>query len=136
LTFACKKLTNKKQDLTPFVLTNKKQDLTPFVQINNAIRAYSKINCSEATHLIPCIITNAKIWIIDYKDPQKPNVKNYKWALHKVKLDPLLKLEKREGKEPFSFTIPVVNIRFLEEFIRRSQLIQDGKIEVGPEFVP
>lgn len=92
------------------------------LQMINAISAFSNINTKAVSHIIPLIVTNAKIWVVDYNDSNSVSANSYKWVLHKVKLDAKLELDQRDEEDDvLSFVIPVVSSTYLEEFIKMSQ---------------
>ncbi|WP_131778955.1 hypothetical protein [Legionella bozemanae] len=92
-------------------------------QITNAIHAVSwDIQQKSATeenpiHIMPLIVTNAHIWVIDYE--QNPiSATNHKWVKHKVvsnKLPIFLKEDRI-----FTYLVNIVNVNYLQEFLDKS----------------
>ena len=80
-------------------------------QIINSILAYSRIpEVNEPTdYIVPLIVTNAEIWIIDYNQ-DKPICQNYQWVLHR--------LITTKFSSSFNFIpIQIVNINHLSDFL-------------------
>lgn len=104
------------------------------LQIIDAICAFAQNESKNISHIIPVIVTNANIWVVDYNKPEKTDTTPCKWVLHKVKLDNKLKLEPAyEEADVLSFVLPVVNIHYLDEFIKNTKNMNTstGRIKVG-----
>jgi len=93
-------------------------------QITDAVCAVVKNNegiaATEETpnHLIPLIITNAQIWVVDYeKDPV--NATSHKWVKHKVRSNPALQLHNNTTLV-HTYLAHVVNINYLSEFLEKA----------------
>ncbi|HAT9142988.1 TPA: hypothetical protein JBB62_01980 [Legionella pneumophila subsp. pneumophila] len=65
--------------------------------------------------IIPMIITNSDIYVIDYASGPQPNVNQHKWILHKaiVSIDLCL----QENAMMLSF--PIININYLGDFLTK-----------------
>ncbi|CZJ16564.1 TPA: hypothetical protein JBH59_13430 [Legionella pneumophila] len=107
-------------------------------QIQTSIIMASKIDFpmiqgNKVKTIIPMIITNADIYVIDYSLESEPTVSLNKWILHKA-------IVSRELSLPLGTTalcFPVVNIQFLSEFLKKCMIfdayydcycIDDGKL--------
>ena len=87
-------------------------------QIQASIIAASKIpfpliERNKVKTIIPMIITNADIYVIDYASTPQPKVSQHKWILHKatVSIDMCLK------DKAMMLALPVVNINYLNDFL-------------------
>lgn len=107
-------------------------------QIIDVISAFLKNDSLGVSHIIPMIVTNAKIWVVDFNKPEEIETTEYKWVFHKVKLGNDFKLESRSKEsEVLSFVLPVVSIYYLDEFIKIAQNMNTstGQILINPEAV-
>jgi hypothetical protein len=87
--------------------------------------------------LIPIIVTNANnIWVVDYTKDEVA-VKPHKWALQKVRITNLISLEDKNGDKPYTISVAVVNISYLEQFIRHveNMVAVEGEINIGNSFL-
>lgn len=105
-------------------------------QILSAINAISvtdvdKSKSSDFPVIIPVIITNAKIWVIDYNNSSAPEVNPYKWVLHKIPTKNNLFIVPKSGREFGSISTLVLNIEYLEEFLSNYSFCEDGEITVS-----
>lgn len=93
-------------------------------QISNALCAVSSTiqNSSNAEnkpiHIMPLIVTNAQIWVIDYE--QDPiSATHHKWVKHKVVSNTKLPLLSKD-KKVFTYLANIVNINHLKDFLDKS----------------
>ncbi|VEG89829.1 NERD domain-containing protein [Legionella spiritensis] len=92
------------------------------VQIIDAIQAYLHYKSDDAfiedtsssgqREIIPLIVTNADIWVINYGE-EPESVKQYKWVLHNVRVNSKLNLD--DSRE--NFLILIISIKYLQELI-------------------
>ncbi|MBA3535552.1 MAG: hypothetical protein H0T84_02915 [Tatlockia sp.] len=68
--------------------------------------------------VMPLIVTNAEIWVIDYKEIPI-SAKTHKWVKHKVKSNKNLSLFVGDTLV-FTYLANVVNINYLKEFLDKS----------------
>ncbi len=104
-------------------------------QIIDAISAFLKNESPSVSYIIPVIVTNAKIWVVDYNNPEKTETTQFKWVFHKVKLGNNFTLEPRaQESEVFSFVLPVVSIHYLDEYLNIAQNmnVSTGRIVINP----
>ncbi|CAM3008167.1 hypothetical protein [Legionella worsleiensis] len=105
------------------------------LQINDAISAFIQSASSGVSYITPVIVTNASIWVVDYNNPDKTEVDEFRWVLHKVKLGNNFKFVSREEEsEVLSFILPVVNINYLDSFIKDAinMNTSTGRIKISP----
>ncbi|HHF7368981.1 hypothetical protein [Legionella waltersii] len=105
-------------------------------QMLSAIKAISvtdvdKNKSRDFPIIIPIIITNAKLWVIDYNNSSAPQVSQYKWALHKIPTKNNLYIAPKNEREFDSISILVLNIEYLEEFLSNYSFCEDGEITVS-----
>jgi len=105
-------------------------------QILSAIKAISltdtdKNKSRDFPFIIPVIITNAKIWVIDYNNSSAPEVSQHKWVLHKIPTKNSLFIAPKNEIEFDSISILVLNIEYLEEFLGCYSYCEDGEITIG-----
>ncbi|HAT1795956.1 TPA: hypothetical protein ACSJUJ_000120 [Legionella pneumophila] len=105
-------------------------------QILSAIKAISltdtdKDKSKDFPIIIPMIVTNAKIWVIDYNKSSEPGVSQHKWVLHKVKIKNNLFIAPKYEIEYDSISILVLNIDYLDEFLGCYSYNINGEITIG-----
>ncbi|HHS8316887.1 TPA: hypothetical protein ACTUNV_003364, partial [Legionella pneumophila] len=64
-------------------------------------------------------------------------VEPHKWALQKAKINDLISLENQNGEKPYTISIPVVNIAFLEQFVIyiERMVVGEGEINIGKSLI-
>lgn len=113
------------------------------IQLSESIFIQSKLDEPFSYHLpksiTPMILTNASIWVIDYEKSEQINCK---WALHRVSLINHSLILMHGEVEIKWYILPVVNIRYLKEFLcdydkntkdvgsKRHPRVSDGIIEI------
>lgn len=109
-------------------------------QIQASIVAASKIDFplidgNGVKIIIPMIITNADIYVIDYASDSKPKVSQNKWVLHKAVVSKILPLQ----ENAMMLCFPIVNINYLGNFLNsclsfdtyeKCYCLKDGTLEV------
>ncbi|MDF1931613.1 hypothetical protein PGH45_18290 [Legionella pneumophila] len=84
-------------------------------------------------YLIPVIVTNVNnIFVIDYNQ-NEVIVESHKWVLQKTKINEQISLRKKNGEKPYSISIAVVGIKYLDEFTKyvEGMVVSDGEIKLG-----
>lgn len=105
-------------------------------QILSAIKAISltdtdKNKARDFPIIIPIIITNAKIWAIDYNNSVAPEVTPYKWVLHKIPTKNNLYITPKKEREFNSISILILNIEYFDEFLNNYSFCEDGEISIA-----
>lgn len=107
------------------------------VQLLDAISAISKTNTANngaCTYLTPIIITNAKIWVVDYSSSTEEVsvTQPYKWVFHKIQTS-----QEETADGFFMHTIIIVSVDFLDEFVEKAinMNVSEGRIILSPEVI-
>ncbi len=93
-------------------------------QLLAAITAYSNANPLDttnqvhSTYIVPLIVTNAQIWVVDYNE-NEPKISQQGGTLHRVVNDDNVLYLDIGGDSAKSFVIPVINYSYLESFLRK-----------------
>ena len=80
--------------------------------------------------IVPIIITNAQIYIIDYNQ-KNTQVKNFKWVLHKAPIKNTLSIDSKKDEDVGSISILVLNINYFDDFLKEYKFNRDGEIPIG-----
>ena len=104
-------------------------------QILSAIKAISLTDTENKKSrdfpiIIPIIITNAKIWTIDYNNSAGPEVTPYKWVLHKIPTKNNLFITPKNDREFNSISILILNIEYFDDFLSNHLFNVDGEISI------
>lgn len=92
-------------------------------QVSNALCAVSstiqnRLNSNNTIHIMPLIVTNAQIWVIDYE--QTPTSATlHKWVKHKAIPNTRL-LTLLGDNQVFTYLVNIVNINYLKDFLDKS----------------
>lgn len=99
-------------------------------QVAMGIAACVKNPLEDIHYLHPIIVTNAKIWVVDYNNSNntRPQVENYKWVIHKSIQDSQL-IDFGPDDESYFYPTIVVNIEYLKELL--GQFNQDDRSQVS-----
>lgn len=106
-------------------------------RLKETLDEYKKENTpSNKCFLIPIIVTNANISVVDYT-MDEVLVEPHKWVLQKAKINDLISLENQNGESPYTISIPVVNIAFLAQFVKyiERMVVVEGEINVGKSLI-
>lgn len=105
-------------------------------QLLDAISAISKMDTANndvCTYLTPIIITNAKIWVVDYSSSTEEEgvTQQYKWVFHKIQMS------KEVTVDGLFVHAIIINVEFLDEFVKQTinMNISEGRIVLSPEVI-
>ena len=99
-------------------------------QLLEAVSLMAKKDSKYVSHVSPIIVTNAKIWVVDYQNSSENHagVMNYKWVFHKTQVPKILSLEKQENREALTCVVPIVNVEYLNDFLLKSLNTSTGRL--------
>lgn len=86
-------------------------------QICEAIEYFSPFEgCGSS--VIPMIVTNSDIWVIDYENGENPEVTKHKWVIHRV-VNRLTnpRIQKTDSENAFVFHLLITNKHHLKELV-------------------
>jgi hypothetical protein len=70
----------------------------------------------ELVYLVPIIVTNASIWVVDYTQDEII-VEPHRWVLQKARINEQILLENKNGDTPYSISVAIVSINYLDQFL-------------------